>query len=111
MLTDGVSLIFYPVLQKIKLKLDEMLPLQFKRGEKKKEIKTLLKGSPYGRKEWAKTLSGFAQKTTNSRTVSKRFFSLPFFAISKIYDLSARSRPSLKAIMNYISRDIITQEA
>lgn len=30
-LTDGFSLIFYPVLQKIKLKLDDMLPLQFKR--------------------------------------------------------------------------------
>lgn len=30
---------------------------------------------------------------------------------SKIYDLCVRSRPSFKAIMNYISRDIITQES
>lgn len=35
--TDGFSLIFYLVLQKIKLKLDDMLPLQFKRQKKKEK--------------------------------------------------------------------------
>lgn len=34
-LTDGFRLIFYLVLQKIKLKLDDMLLLQFTRGKKK----------------------------------------------------------------------------
>lgn len=58
-LTDGFSLIFYLMLQKIKLKLDDMLRLQFRR---EKKIKKLVKGSPYGRKERSKTLSGFLHK-------------------------------------------------
>lgn len=41
----------------------------------------------------------------------KVIFSLPLPDVSKIYDLCVRSRPIFKAIMNYISRDIITQES
>lgn len=59
-LTDGFGLIFYLMLQRIKLKLDDMLRLQFKR--EKKKSKKLVKGSPSGRKERSKTLSGFIQK-------------------------------------------------
>lgn len=65
-LTDGFRLIFYLVLQKIKLKLDDMLPLQFTRGKKNKK---LFKGSPYGREEWSKILSGFTQKAKYSKTI------------------------------------------
>lgn len=67
--TDGFSLIFYLVLQKIKLKLDDMLPLQFKRQKKKKKRKRLFKGSPYASKEWSKMLSGSTQKAKYGRTI------------------------------------------
>lgn len=41
----------------------------------------------------------------------KVIFSLCLPDFPQVYDLGVRSRPSFRAIMNYVSRDIITQES